>query len=79
VSAVAPTGPEPAPRDGDWFEHQLERVAQRLLAEVAGDPLREARVRRGLAEARLRFGSATVRAYLPILVERAVRAQLRSA
>jgi hypothetical protein len=78
VSAAVVAGQEHPPRDADGIDHQLERLARRLLAEVAGDPVGEARVRRALADARLRLGSATVRAYLPILVERAVRQQLRT-
>jgi hypothetical protein len=79
MTAVVLTEAGTRPRSREGIERQLDRLALRLLAEVAGDPERELRVRHGLAEARLRFRSATVRDYLPILVERAVRQQLRSA
>jgi hypothetical protein len=58
-------------------EEQLRRVESRLMAEAAGDPALAGDVRRLLDDARLRFSSATVRQFVPILVERDVRRRLR--
>jgi hypothetical protein len=58
-------------------EEQLRRVESRLMAEAAGDPALAGDVRRLLDDACLRFHSATVRQFVPILVERDVRRRLR--
>jgi hypothetical protein len=57
-------------------EEQLRRLESRLLAEAAGDPVVEQDVLRHLAGARARFDSATIRQFLPILIEREVRRRL---
>jgi hypothetical protein len=57
-------------------EEQLRRLESRLLAEVGGDPAGEEDLRRHLTIARARFVSATVRQFLPILIERDVRRRL---
>jgi hypothetical protein len=49
------------------------RLEQRLLAEAGGDPDVERRVRGQLVLARARFDGATIRRFLPILIEREVR------
>jgi len=54
-------------------EQQLLRLEERLVAGVQRDPAAERDVRRSFALARARFAGATVRTYLPILVERDVR------
>ncbi|MGY1753397.1 three-helix bundle dimerization domain-containing protein [Blastococcus sp. SYSU D01042] len=72
----------PAPRSGastDPVDEHLARVEARLLAEVAGDPAAATAVRSHLAAARARFADATVRQFLPILVERDVRRRVREA
>jgi hypothetical protein len=68
---------EAAARGTDQIERQLLRLEERLLAEVTGDPAAERDMRRCLALARAHFAEATVRQYLPILVERDVRGRLR--
>jgi hypothetical protein len=52
------------------------RLEQRLLAEAGGDPEAERRVRGELVLACARFDGATVRRFLPILIEREVRRRL---
>jgi hypothetical protein len=56
-------------------EEQLRRLEVRLLAEAGGDRAEED-VRRHLTLARARFGSARIRQFLPILIERDVRRRL---
>src|SRR4051812_30422978 len=77
--------PPPAPRApvragffaaAGTVEDQLSRLEIRLLAEAGGDPAAEQDVRRRLGVARARFAGATVRRFLPILIERDVRRQL---
>ena len=56
---------------------QLREVESRLLERYAQrDELPEARVRRTFDAVAARFTGARVRTYVPILVERAVRAEL---
>jgi hypothetical protein len=57
-------------------EEQLRRLEVRLLAEAGGDRAEEEDVRRHLTLARARFGSARIRQFLPILIERDVRRRL---
>jgi hypothetical protein len=57
-------------------EEQLRRLEARLVAEAGGDPARELEARRLMALSRARFEAATVRTFLPILIERDVRRQL---
>ena len=57
-------------------EEQLRRLEARLLAEGGGDRAAEEDVRRHLTLARARFGSARIRQFLPILIERDVRRRL---
>jgi hypothetical protein len=57
-------------------EEQLRRLESRLLAEAGGDPVMEQDVLRHMTLARARFGSATIRQFLPILIEREVRRRL---
>jgi hypothetical protein len=57
-------------------DDQLLRLEARLLAEADGDRDREQAVRGHVAQARVRFASATVRQFLPILIEREVRRRL---
>jgi hypothetical protein len=59
-------------------EEQLRRLESRLLAEAGGDPVAEGDVRRHLADSCMRFATAPVRRFLPILVEREVRRRLRA-
>jgi len=73
--------PVPAPRRppadrGPPVEEQLVRLEQRLVAEARGDLEAERRVRGELALACARFDGATVRRFLPILIEREVRRRL---
>ena len=58
------------------MDDQLLRLETRLLAEADGDPDTEQNLRRHLAQARALFASATVRQFLPILIEREVRRRL---
>lgn len=58
-------------------EAQLRRLELRLLAEAGGDPAVESAVRRHLADSCMRFATARVRLFVPILVEREVRRRLR--
>jgi hypothetical protein len=53
-------------------------LESRLLAEAGGDPVAEGDVRRHLADSCMRFATAPVRHFLPILVEREVRRRLRT-
>jgi hypothetical protein len=57
-------------------EEQLRRLEARLLAEAAGNRAMEQDVQRHLTLARARFASATIRRFLPILIEREVRRRL---
>jgi hypothetical protein len=57
-------------------EEQLRRLEARLLAEADRDRAAEEDVRRHLALARACFGSARIRQFLPILIERDVRRRL---
>jgi hypothetical protein len=57
-------------------EEQLRRLEARLLAEAGGDLVREQAVLRHMTTARARFESATIRQFLPILIEREVRRRL---
>jgi hypothetical protein len=71
----------PAPRRppvdrGPSVDEQLVRLESRLVAEAGGDPELERRVRGELVVARARFDGATVRRFLPILIEREVRRRL---
>jgi hypothetical protein len=66
-------GEAAAATGGRTVDDQLRRLEARLLAEVGEDPDRERTVRGHLAQARARFASATVRQFLPILIEREVR------
>jgi hypothetical protein len=61
----------------DPVEEQLNRVAGRLLAETEGDAGAQQEVLRHLTAARERFAHATVRQFLPILVEREARRRMR--
>jgi hypothetical protein len=68
----------PAPRRGfpavgPTVDVQLRRLETRLLAEADGDRDLEQTLRGHLAHARAHFASATVRQFLPILIEREVR------
>lgn len=67
MSAAAP---------GPAIEEQLRRVESRLIAEAGGDAVREQDVRRQMTLARARFEAATIRQFLPILIEREVRRRL---
>jgi hypothetical protein len=60
------------------IDDQLRRLEMRLLAEAEGDAAREEDLRRHVELARARFESATVRQFLPILIEREVRRRLAS-
>jgi hypothetical protein len=62
----------------DAVEAQLQRVEDRLIALAGGDPALERDVRRHLMECSARFSTARVRQFVPILVEREVRARLRA-
>ena len=69
----------PEPRTGGSatagvpVDDQLLRLESRLLAEAAGDAELEQTLRAHLAQARAHFAAATVRQFLPILIEREVR------
>ena len=76
--------PVPAPRRppadrSPSVDEQLRRLESRLVAEAGGDPEREQRVRGELAAACARFDGATVRRFLPVLIEREVRRRLAAA
>jgi hypothetical protein len=79
-ASTAPAPAVPAPRRpldrGPSVDEQLHRLESRLVAEARGDPELEGRVRGELVEARARFDGATVRRFLPILIEREVRRRL---
>lgn len=64
----------------DHVARQLEAVAERLCREFSqGDPAAAGEIRAQVREARDAFGSPSVVAYLPVLVERTVRRRLRAA
>ena len=73
--AVPPPRRPPADR-GPSVDEQLARLEQRLVAEAGGDAEAERRVRGQLVLACARFDGATVRRFLPILIEREVRRAL---
>jgi hypothetical protein len=58
-------------------DQQLRRLELLLLAEAGGDPAVEREIRQHMADACARFETATVRQFVPILVEREVRRRLR--
>ena len=66
----------PSPAAGPAVDDQLRRLEARLLAEAEGDADLEQSLRLHLAQACAHFASATVRQFLPILVEREVRRRL---
>jgi hypothetical protein len=57
--------------------HELDGVESRMLAAFS-PPLPAGDVRRAVAEVRAEFESARVRQFVPLLVERRVRDQLRA-
>jgi hypothetical protein len=57
-------------------DQQILRLEARLLAEADGDPDLEQTLRLHVAQACAHFASATVRQFLPILIEREVRRRL---
>jgi hypothetical protein len=69
---------EPAPAAGtaqaDHVRQQLDAVADRLCREFApaGGPA-DAAIRQQVRQARAAYGSPRVIAYLPVLIERAIR------
>jgi len=75
---VVPRGPRPAPGDPDAEAAEIERVTSRLVAELGGR-VGPARVRREVDAAVGELRHATVRRYVPLLVERRVRRSLRDA
>jgi hypothetical protein len=54
-------------------EERLQRLETRLVAEFAGGDIGEDIVRRHLTDLRTRFADARVQAFVPILIERAIR------
>jgi amphi-Trp domain-containing protein len=62
----------------DPVDAQFARLEACLLTEAGSDPGRQEAVRSCLATAHARFAGATVRTYLPVLVERRARELLRS-
>jgi hypothetical protein len=74
---ASPTSPVRQTDEDRHVSQQLREVESRLLDRYArGDELNEDRVRRTFEAVRARFTDARVRTYVPILVERAVRAEL---
>jgi hypothetical protein len=57
-------------------DEQLRLLEVRLVASAGGDQDRERTVRCHVADVRARFASATIRRFLPILIEREVRRRL---
>jgi len=57
-------------------EQQLRQLESRLLAEADGDPAVQEAVRRHLTVVTARFDNATIRTFLPVLIEREVRRRL---
>src|SRR4051812_25130364 len=68
--------PVQSPGGAPAIDVQLRRLEMRLLAEAEGDAVREEALRGHVQLARARFESATVRQFLPILIEREVRRRL---
>jgi hypothetical protein len=66
----------PPAAPGSAVDDQLRRLEARLLAEAEGDADLEQSLRLHLAQACAHFATATVRQFLPILVEREVRRRL---
>jgi hypothetical protein len=75
-AAAVPAPRRPSADRGPSVDEQLRRLESRLVAEAGGDPERERRVQGELVEACARFDGATVRRFLPILIEREVRRRL---
>jgi hypothetical protein len=75
--AARPTVPRQQTDEDRQVTQQLRDVESRLLQRYAHtDTLPEERVRRTFETVQARFTDARVRTYVPILVERAVRAEL---
>jgi hypothetical protein len=74
--ATVPAPRRPPGDRGPSVDEQLLRLESRLVAEAGGDPELERRVREEVVVARARFDGATVRRFLPILIEREVRRRL---
>ena len=85
-SKQSPPTVAPGPTSGARFdarrgrdqsvEEQLCRLESRMLAEAGGDPAVREAVRRHLTVATARFDDATIRQFLPVLIEREVRRRL---
>lgn len=76
-TALAPDA-RPAPDDPGWEAFEIERVTARLVEELAGR-VEPVRIRREVERAADELTGATVRHYVPLLVERRVRRLLRDA
>jgi hypothetical protein len=57
-------------------DEQLRQLEARLLAEADGDAAAQDAVRRHLTVVTARFDNATIRQFLPVLIEREVRRRL---
>jgi hypothetical protein len=69
--------PWPAwPERAQSVDGQLRRLESRLLADAGGDRAGQEDVRRHLALVRSRFETATIRQFLPVLIEGEVRRRL---
>jgi hypothetical protein len=66
----------PAPGDPGWEVAEIERVTARLVAELAGR-VEAARVQREVETTAEELSDATVRRFVPLLIERRVRRSLR--
>ena len=71
----APAGPERT--DPERFHQQLVNVERRIVADFEGRIAPEV-VHRYLEEAEHAFDHARIRTFVPVLVDRTVRRQLRS-
>jgi hypothetical protein len=63
----------------EWLEKRLDNVAARLFAEYRDHTeVPESRLRSVIEEARLSYGGGCVHEFAPLVIERAIRDQLRS-
>jgi hypothetical protein len=58
------------------MEKRLQQLEARLVAEFAGSGIGEDIVRQHFTNLRRRFADARVQAFVPILIERAIRRRL---
>jgi hypothetical protein len=76
IRPVQPEGPGPAGDHDDALEAQLSHVRTRLVRDAAEIGIEESAVLAAIESATAAYADATVRSFLPVLIERDVRRAL---